>query len=115
MVLIEVDSTLIKEIEKKFKSESIEIFELFKTLEENPNKGKKVGKIENILIKELKYKSYRFYFLVDGIKLIKFLSGDSLIDLLFKFVNMSKKNNQDKIIQEIKELLKNMGFEDIWY
>ena len=64
--------------------------------------------VDKIQIKELKYKGFRFYFLVDGFKL-KFISQDELNDLLLRFVRMSNKKDQQKTIDEIKNILKITG------
>tara|TARA_Y100000310_G_C20552278_1_gene748689 strand:- start:72 stop:392 length:321 start_codon:yes stop_codon:yes gene_type:complete len=94
-----------KEIYKRFKGESVKIFELMFSLKEFPKKGKFVGKIGKIAIKELRYKSFRFYFLVDAFK-VKFLKLDDLENLLIKFIRMSDKKNQQKVIDEIKDFLR---------
>ena len=39
------------------------INDLIEILEHNPRKGKLVGVVGGILIKEIRYKNYRFYFL----------------------------------------------------
>lgn len=72
MAKVIITERLEQEISRKFKRESIEIFALMLTLENNPQKGKEIGSVGKVLIKELKYKKYRFYFLTDGYK-IKFL------------------------------------------
>ena len=63
MAKVIITNTLKNEIQKRFKQESIKIFELMKTLEKNPHKGKTIGNVANIIIKEIKYKknpeSYR--------------------------------------------------------
>ena len=110
MAKVVITSFLEEEINKKFKNESIKIFELFYSLEQNPKKGKPLGQIGGIVIKELKYKSFRFYFITDGFKL-KILSIDELNDLLIKFIRMSDKKDQQKTINEIKEVLKKFGKE----
>ena len=99
-----------KEVWKKFKGESIEVFRLMKTLEENPKKGKLLGMISGIAIKELKYKSFRFYFLVEENRL-NILDEESLKDLLIKFVRMSDKKEQQKTINEIRAVLLKIGEE----
>lgn len=111
MVKIEIISSLEDQINKKFKKESIKIFELFNSLEKNPKKGKPLGNIGGILIKELKYKNFRFYFLVDGFKL-KVLGKEELTDLLLKFVRMSDKKSQQKVINEIRNILIKIGPEE---
>ncbi len=104
MARVEIIESLEKEIRRKFKKESIRIFELMKSLEENPKKGKLLGNVGGIAIKELKYRSFRFYFLADGLKL-KILSKEGLTDLLLRFVRMSDKKSQQKAIKEIRKIL----------
>ena len=105
MARVIITKELERKINKKFKRESIKIFEHMYSLKENPKKGKFIGNVRRIAIKELKYKSYRFYFITDGTK-TKLLGKIELDNLLIKFVRMSKKKNQQKIIDEIKEILK---------
>ena len=104
MARVEIIDSLEKEIQKKFKGESNKIVKLLRTLEENPHKGKFVGRVSEILIKELKYKSFRFYFLVDGHKLMIY-SKEELANLLIKIVRMSDKKSQQETINEIKNIL----------
>ncbi|MBU2562450.1 MAG: hypothetical protein KKF68_02195 [Nanoarchaeota archaeon] len=108
MARVIISESLKNEILKKFKHKSKKIFKLMYSLKENPKKGKPVGKVGEILIKELKYKSFRFYFLTDGFKL-KILDFGELSDLLIKFVKMSDKKDQQKIINEIKDVLRRVG------
>ena len=108
MAIVRITKSLEKEINKKFKKESIEIFQLLYTLRENPKKGKIVGNIGSIVIKELKYESFRFYFVTEGYKL-KILKAEELKDLLIKFVRMSNKDTQQKTIEGIKKVLKDLG------
>ena len=110
MAKVEIVESLDKEIEKKFKGDPREIIKLLRSLEENPNKGKIVGQVGGLVIKELKYRPFRFYFIIEGNKL-KVFSEEELIDLLLLFVRMSDKKNQQKIIDEIKEILSKFGKE----
>ena len=110
MAKVIITKELEEAINKKFKKESIEIFELMDSLEANPKKGKSLGNIGTIAIKELKYKSFRFYFITDGFK-IKLLGKAELEDLLIRFVRMSDKKSQQKTIDEIKQVLRNFGEE----
>ena len=96
------------EVLKKFKGESKKIFRFIKSLEENPLKGKLIGNVGGIVIKELKYKSYRFYFITNGFKL-KLFSKGFLVDLLMRVVRMSDKKSQQKVINEIREVLQKIG------
>ncbi len=94
-----------KQVNKVFKEESVRIFSLMLSLEENPRKGKEVGVVGNIVVKELKYGKFRLYFITDRYK-IKFLCSDEIKDLLIKFVRMSGKKDQSKVIGEIKHTLR---------
>jgi hypothetical protein len=108
MVKVEIVRSLFEEIEKIFKKDATKIFDLIETGSNYPNKGSVVGSVGGIVIKELKYKGYRFYFLADGFKL-KFIDEESLQDLLLKFVRMSNKKHQQKVIEEIKQVLITIG------
>jgi len=110
MAKVIVTKYLVEEIHKKFKGESIEVFELINTLRNNPKKGKPVGNVSGIVIKEIRYKSFRFYFITDGFK-IKMLDEKELNDILIKFVRMSDKKDQQKVIDEIKIILRKIGEE----
>lgn len=111
MVKIEITKELTKEIIKIFgKKKALDIIDFFETLKTNPKKGKQLANVGNIVIKELKYDLFRFYFLTDGFKL-KFLKVEEIKDLVLKFVRMSKKKEQQKTINEIKEALKKLGYE----
>jgi len=108
MAKVVIVNSLFNEIQKKFKGEAHKIIDLMETLEKNPKKGKPVGQVGEILIKELKYKSFRFYFITDGFKL-KILNLEELSNLLIKFVRMSDKKDQQKVISEIKNVLRKVG------
>lgn len=110
MAEVIITESLKNEILKKFKKESKKIFKLIYSLKENPKKGKEVGCVSNIVIKELKYEKYRFYFITNGFD-IKFLEIKNLQDLVIKFIRMSDKKNQQKIINEIKGILRKLGDE----
>ncbi len=110
MAEVEIVESLKEEVLKKFNGESIRVFELMKSLEENPHKGKLIGNIGALLIKELKYNNFRFYFILDGSK-IRFVAEEKIKDLLIMFVRMSDKNNQQKVIEEIKHILRTIGME----
>jgi hypothetical protein len=108
MAKVIIASSLFQEIQKKFKSESHEIIDLLETLEQNPRKGKGLGNVGGIVIKEMRYKSFRFYFITDGYKL-KAMDKSELIDLLIRFVKMSHKKDQQQTINEIKKILQQFG------
>ena len=108
MAKVEIVRSLFEEIEKKFKKEAHEIIDIMESLETNPHKGKSLGHVGGIVIKEIKYKSFRFYFITDGHKL-KFFDEASLVNLLITFVRMSDKKDQQATINEIKNVLINLG------
>lgn len=108
MVKIEIVESLFEEIEKKFKREASKIYSLMGSLQKNPKKGKRLGSIGGIVIKELKYKGFRFYFITDGVKL-KCVDAATLTDLLMRFVRMSDKKHQKETIAEIKNILLSLG------
>jgi len=108
MAKVIITKQLEEEINRKFKGESVRIFDLMRSLEKSPRKGKVVGQVGGIVIKEIKYNVFRFYFITDGYK-IKVLGQNELTDILIKFVRMSDKKSQQKAIDEIKHILKNFG------
>ena len=108
MAKVEIVRSLFEEIKKKFKGESYKIIDLMESLENNPKKGKLLGGVGGIVIKEIKYNSFRFYFVTDGFK-IKMLGKEELSNLLIKFVRMSNKKEQQKTINEIKAVLRAIG------
>jgi len=108
MAKVTIVPSLFKQIKKKFKAESHKILDLIKTLEDNPDKGKPIGIIGGILIKELKYKSFRFYFIIEG-NTLRVMDKSLLTELLIKFVRMSDKNYQKQTINEIRNILIKLG------
>lgn len=108
MAKVEIVKSLFQEIKTKFKGEAHEIIDLLESLETSPHKGKFLGSVGGIVIKELKYSGFRFYFITDGFK-IKCLEEEKLVDLLLRFVRMSDKNHQQETINEIKHILRTIG------
>jgi|SRR3989338_3110358 len=111
MAKVLISENLKNEILKKFKEKSNNIFRQMFSLEEHPKKGKLLGTIGGIVIKEIKYEGFRFYFITDGHKL-KILDESLLTDLLIRFVRMSNKKEQQKTIEEIKKILTTIGFKE---
>ena len=108
MAKVSIAEGLKNDILKKFKEESKIIFRQMYSLEENPHKGKLLGSVGEVVIKEIKYKNFRFYFITDGYKL-KVMSVEHLTELLIRFVRMSDKKHQQDTINEIKKILINLG------
>jgi len=110
VVKVKIVDSLLDEIEKKFKGESHKVIDLLESLEKNSRKGKPLGIFAGMTVKELRYKNFRFYFIVEGHKL-NVLSEEELIDLLIRFVRMSDKKSQQKAIGEIRSILIAVGVE----
>ena len=108
MAKVEIVRSLFEQINKKFKHESVKVLKYLKSVEISPRKGKIIGSVGKVVIKELKYKKFRFYFLTDNYRL-KFLKKEEIEELLIKFVRMSEKKDQQKVISEIKNILRNLG------
>ena len=110
MAKVIIERALVEEIKQTFRGRAPEIFEHLRSLAENPTKGKTVGQVAGIVIKELKYENFRFYFVTDGYKLA-FYKIEQIEELLITFVRMSDKKTQQKTIEEIKEILKRIGMQ----
>jgi hypothetical protein len=110
MAKVVITPSLEEEINKKFRQKALEIFALMRTLEENPYKGKEVGVVGRLIVKEIKFENYRIYFVTDGYK-IKILKLAELRDLIIKFVRISDKKNQQATIDAIKRILRSLGEE----
>lgn len=109
MVRVEIVKSLVKEILKTFpKTQAHKILDTLESLETNPHKGKLVGTVGGVAIKELKHKKFRFYCIYDGYTL-QALDEEKLVDLLLRFVRMSEKRNQQQVIEEIREILLKIG------
>ncbi len=104
-VKITISKNLRNDIYKKFKKDSTKVYSLINSLKENIHKGEYLGRVSNIIIKELKYENYRIYFVIDEGKLMLF-EKDELKDLLIRFLEISKKNEQQKTMNKIKSVLK---------
>ncbi len=110
MARVRITPTLTDEIKKRFTNrEANKIIDLLFTLEESPKKGKALTQVGGIVVKEIKYKKWRFYFVTDG-RVLAFGTEDELHTLLIKFVRMSDKKDQQKTIDEMKKALEAFGF-----
>lgn len=107
-IKILVIKSLRDEIYKKFKKDSLKVYNLINSLRDNLNKGKHLGKISTFILKELKYKNFRFYFIIKENELILYRKED-IKELLIKFIDMSNKNKQQQTINKIKIILKNLN------
>ena len=109
MPKVEIVPSLAKEILKRFsKFEAHKVVDIIESLETEPHKGKTIGNVGGIVIKEIKYKGFRFYFVFDGHKLRTY-DEEQLTNLLFRFVRMSDKKKQQETINQIREILLKIG------
>ena len=108
MAKVIITQNLKSEVFKIFKGQSADIFSLMQSLEDNPKKGKEITVIGRTLLGEIRYKNYRFYYVTDGFK-IKFLKVEELNNVFIKFVRLSQKMDQQKVIEEIKFVLRSIG------
>ena len=109
MAKVEIVTSLVLEIKATFnRPEANKILDMMRELEASPHKGKLLTSVGGIIIKEIKYKNFRFYFITDGYRL-KFMSAEGLADLLLRFVRMSDKKHQQKTINEIRKVLQEIG------
>ena len=67
-----------------------------------------IGIVDGTAIKELKYKGFRFYFIVNNHEIMFFNSGE-ITKMLIKFIKMSENRNQQTTIDEIKRVLRIIG------
>lgn len=110
MAKVIITKELQKEIKKIFSQiEANKVLDTLELLEQHPQKGKSVGVVNKTVIKEIKHGKYRFYCVTDG-HTLRFGTEDELAHLLIKFVRMSDKKSQQKTINEIKEILRILGF-----
>lgn len=105
MVIVRIDDSLIKKLEKRFnKKELKELKRVFMSLQENPYQGDLIYAFGNFVLKEKKYKTFRFYFLHSR-KILIIKDVARLKDEIIRFIEMSKKNNQQKIIDKLKKMM----------
>ena len=104
MIQIVILNSLRNDIYKTFKKGALKIYALIEKLKVNPNQGKVLGHVGSMSIRELRYTSFRFYYILDGNKL-RLFNQSKIRELLIQFIAMSKKNDQQKTIREIYELI----------
>lgn len=105
MVIVRIDDSLVKKLEKRFnKKELKELKQLFLSLQDNPYQGDLIYAFGNFVLKEKKYKTFRFYFLHSR-KILIIKDIEKLKDKIIRFIEMSKKNDQQRIINKLKEMM----------
>ena len=106
-MVIEFTSRFEKELQKVFsKSEAKKIVQ--KLLKTKPTDGKFISIVANILIRERKEGSFRFYFIQRNTD-VRFLTSEELSLHILRFIELSKKNNQQNVIDRLKKDLEKAG------
>ncbi len=112
MVKVRIDDGLIKKLERKFgRADLKSIHKMFLSLEDNPLQGDMLKAFGAIVLKEIRYKSFRFYFLHSKDLLI-IKDPARLRDEIIRFIDMSKKNDQQRVIYGLKDMLKRIDRTD---
>ena len=98
-----------KELKKKTRqTEAKEIVKIL--MKTKPTDGDYLALVKNVLIRERKLKTFRFYFVQQNDK-VEIMTKEEISDRILKFVALSKKNNQQDIIDKLKKELLEFGFE----
>lgn len=80
-----------------------------KLAQTSPSDGDYVALVGNIVIREKRDKTFRFYFIVqNNVKHV--ITKEELSEMLVKFVALSKKNDQQNVIDKLKSDLQKFGF-----
>jgi mRNA-degrading endonuclease RelE of RelBE toxin-antitoxin system len=108
MIKIIILNSLRNKIYKIFKQDSLKVYKKIKQLKNNPNKGKILAHIGTITLREIRHNTFRLYYTIDKNKLNLF-NQEKLEELLIKFIELSKKNKQQKTIDKLKEILKKLN------
>lgn len=107
-MVVEFSNKFIKELKKHFsKSEAKKI--IIKLSLTSPSEGDYIARISNIIIREKKIKTFRFYFITQDNKK-HIITKQELKEMIIKFVALSKKNNQQRVIDKLKDDLNRYGF-----
>ena len=107
-MVVEFSKQFIKELKKHIsKTEAKTLVK--KLAETTPSDGDFVALIANIVIRERRLKTFRFYFITDDTRK-HVVTKEELKEFLIKFVALSKKNNQQEVIDKLRSDLKQFGF-----
>ena len=79
-----------------------------KLADTSPSDGDFVALVANIVLREKKHKTFRFYFITDQTTK-HVITKDELKEMIVKFVALSKKNDQQEVIDKLKNDLQRFG------
>jgi hypothetical protein len=71
--------------------------------------GDFIAIVGNVVLKEKRLDSFRFYFIFNNEQILM-MTEDEFRQSILLFIDISKKNNQQKVIDKLKKDLKNTGF-----
>lgn len=111
MARVIITRTLKERILKRFGGEAETIFSKMHRLGRTPKGGKALTKIGSLMLGEIRFRGYRFYYVTDAYK-VKFLSVHELEDLIIRFVEYFDKKHQHKTIEKLKDALRIVRDED---
>ncbi len=107
-MVVEFSTAFIKALKKHASKE--EAKRLVKRLAATtPSEGDFVSLVGNIAIREKRLKSFRFYFIIDNERK-HIITAEEFRSFLIKFVALSKKNDQQDVIDKLKQDLQAFGF-----
>jgi hypothetical protein len=107
MARVIITRTLKDRVLKRFGGEAEAIFSKMLSLGSSPKNGKHLTSIGSLMLGEIRFRSYRFYYITDAHK-VKFLSVHELEDLIIRFVEYSDKKHQQETIEELKQMLRSI-------
>ena len=109
MARVLIERSLLREIKKRFaRTEAHRIIDRMERLQAHPKSGKPLGVVGGIVIKQIKYRSFRFFFISES-DAIRCVDERTLVDRLLSFVRMAHKKHQHETIEEIKNVLRRLG------
>jgi hypothetical protein len=107
-LVVEFSKDFLKEL-KKHVTKAHAVTLVKKLAKTTPSDGDYVALIANVIIREKRDGTFRFYFIVQN-NLKHVITKAELNDMLVKCVALSKKNNQQDVIDKLKADLQKFGF-----
>ena len=98
----------VKELKKQL-SQTEALNMLKKLINTSVYEGDLITVIGNMVLKEKKHGSFRFYFIFRNDNMV-LMTEQELRQKIILFIQISKKNNQQIVINKLKDDLKNTGF-----
>ena len=106
MARVIITRTLKDRLLNRFGGEAELILSKMNHLGSSPKSGKHLTTIGSLMLGEIRFRGYRFYYVTDAHK-IKFLSVHELEDLIIRFVEYSEKH-QRETIEKLKDMLRSI-------